>query len=66
MAKLEERPFLTIRDLQKAGMAVVPGRVYVHKEWVPKHPLSLQALHKKCSVFRGSLAEEIARTRDEG
>ena len=57
---------LTMKDLQKAGLPIVPGRVYVRKEWLPKRRLSLQALHRKLATFRGSLADEIARSREEG
>jgi len=56
----------TLASLQKGGLSVVPGRLYVYQEWLPRHPQSLEALHRKLAVFRGSLADEIARARDEG
>jgi hypothetical protein len=57
---------LTLNDLRKAGLPVVPGRAYVRKAWLPKRRLSLAALHRKLATFRGSLAGELARARDEG
>ena len=56
----------TIRHLQELGLPVVAGRSYVRKEWLPKHPVSLETLHRKLAVFRGSLAEELAHLREEG
>ena len=65
MAKLKDRR-MTVKDFQKLGLAVVPGRVYVRKEWLPKRRLSLEALHRKLATFHGSLADEVGRARDEG
>jgi len=65
MSKVRERQ-VTIKDLQKAGLPIVPGRVYVRKEWLPKRRFSIETLHRKLATFRGSLADEIARARDEG
>ena len=57
---------ITLHDLRKAGLPVVSGRAYVRKEWLPKRRLSLATLHRKLATFRGSLAEELARAREEG
>jgi hypothetical protein len=65
MAKTKHRR-VTIASLQRAGLPVVRGKVYVHREWMPTHRISLAALHRKLAMFRGSLAEEIARAREEG
>jgi len=65
MAKVKNH-HVTIRDLQKTGLPVVPGRAYVRKAWLPKRRLSIEALHRKLATFHGSLADEIARARDEG
>ena len=65
MAKIKQQR-VTIASLQRAGLPVVRGKVYVRPEWIPTHRISLAALHRKLAAFRGSLAEEIARAREEG
>lgn len=55
----------TIKDLQKAGIPVIPGNEYIPKEWLPKKLVSLQEVHKRLSKIKGSLAEDIARIREE-
>lgn len=66
MTPITEIHRVTLKDLQRAGLPVVEGRVYVRKDWVPKRPISLAALYHKLAKFPGSLAEEIAHLREEG
>lgn len=62
MAKIRH---ITIKDLQKAGIPVIPGNEYIPKKWLPKRPISLQEVHKRLSKIKGSLAEDIAQMREE-
>ena len=59
------RPCLTIRDLRREGMPIVPGSDYVPKSSLPKKVLSLQEIHKRLSKVKGALAETISRMREE-
>ena len=65
MAKLHEARHVTIEDLRKAGVPVHTGKEYF-KSWPrPKHPVSLERIRTLMTKIPGSLAEEVARMREE-
>lgn len=63
MAVIKEH--ITIEELRRMGFPVTSGSKYIPKSWLPKRVPSLQEIHKRLSKIKGSLAEEIARMRDE-
>jgi len=65
MAKATHRSVITIRDLQKLGYPVIPGSEYIPKAWLPKKPVSLEAVRQRLAKIKGSLAETVAKIRDE-
>ena len=65
MAKVENR-HVTIKDLQRAGIPVKPASAYVPKAWRRRKPVSLERVHAILSKVKGNLADEIARTRENG
>jgi len=64
MAKVHH-PAVTIKDLQKMGYPVIPGKDYIPKEWLPKKPISLEAVRRRLAKIKGSLAQTVADMRDE-
>ena len=56
---------ITIQDLQKAGVPVTPGSVYIPKSWLPRRPVSLEEVHRRLAKIKGSLAEDIAKMREQ-
>lgn len=63
MAVTKER--VTIQELRRKGLPVVPGSEYIPKSWIPKKVPTLQEIHKRLSKIKGDLAEEIGRMREE-
>ena len=64
MNKMQTSP-VTIRDLQRAGIPIHSGKEYF-KEWPrPKRHVSLERVQSILAKIPGSLAEEVARMRDE-
>ena len=64
MAKVHH-PSVTIEHLQKMGYPVIPGDAYILKEWLPKKPVSLEAVRRRLAKIKGSLAQTVADLRDE-
>jgi len=66
MAKLHTR-HVTIKDLQQAGIPIHTGKEYF-KEWpfrFPRRQVSLQRVRQILAKVPFSLAEEVARMREE-
>ena len=56
---------LTVRELQQAGIPIHTGHEYF-KDWPrPKRHVSLERVRAILAKLPGSLAEEVARMRDE-
>jgi len=56
---------VTIKDLQRAGVPIHPGKEYF-KHWPrPKRKVSLERVRAILAKIPYSLAEEVARMRDE-
>jgi len=65
MAKVRNRR-PTIRELQRAGIPIHSSREYF-KDWPkPKRQVSLQEVRTILAKVPVSLAEEVARMREEG
>lgn len=66
MAHVKDR-HVTIRDLQRAGIPIHSGKEYF-KEWpflFPKRHVSLEHVRRILAKIPYSLAEEVARMREE-
>jgi len=64
MAKVENR-HVTIKDLQRAGIPIHSGKEYF-KDWPrPKRKVSLERVRAILAKIPYSLAEEVARMREE-
>lgn len=64
MAKVKDHD-VTIADLQRAGIPVHTSKAYF-KDWPrPRHTVSLERVRAAMTKIPGSLAEEVARMRDE-
>lgn len=64
MAKVKNRR-MTIRDLQRAGIPVKPARRYLPKDWRRYPATSLERMQAILAKFKGSLAEEVVRLRED-
>ena len=56
---------VTIKELQQMGYPVIAGRASIPKEWLPKKPVSLEAVRRRLAHIKGSLAQTVADMRDE-
>ena len=56
---------ITVQDLIKMGLPITPGDKYIPKEWIPKKAPSLVEIRRRLSKIKESLAETVARMRDE-
>ena len=66
MAKVRNR-HMAIKDLQRAGIPIRSGKEYF-KEWpfhFPRRKVSLQRVRQILAKIPYSLAEEVARMREE-
>lgn len=55
-----------IEALRKAGVPIIRGKDLVPSVYILRRRVSLKAVHRALAPFKGNLAEEVARMRDEG
>lgn len=64
MAKIMEKTSLTIEELRKKGIPVVPGNEYF-KDWPFNEKTSLREVRKRLAKIKGSLSDELIKMRSE-
>lgn len=59
------KPTLSISELKKAGIPIVSGKEFGLGRFVKRKNVSIEQVRKILSKFRGSLAEEVSRMREQ-
>lgn len=55
-----------IEALRRAGVPIIRGREFIPPSYILRKQVSLKAVHRALASFKGSLAEEVSRMREEG
>jgi len=55
-----------IDALRRAGVPIINGRTFIPASYILRKRVSLKAVHRALASFKGSLAEEVSRMREEG
>ena len=59
------REHISIKEIQRRGISIIPGNKYIPKSWIPKRAPALSEIRKRLAKIKGSLAETVAQIRDE-
>ena len=54
-----------IEALRRAGVPIVRGKDFIPPSYILRQQVSLKAVHRALASFKGSLAEELSRMREE-
>lgn len=54
-----------IEALRRAGVPILKGRDFIPASYILRKRVSLKAVHRALASFKGSLAEEVSRMREE-
>ena len=55
----------SLETLRRAGVPIIRGKDLVPASYIFRKRVSLKAVHRALASFKGSLAEEVTRMRDE-
>lgn len=60
-----KKPEVTISELKKAEIPIVSGKEFGLGRFISRKNVSIEQVRKILSKFKGSLAEEVSRLREQ-